>query len=195
MDDDLLWGGSEPTPTVTEQQPLYADTLENDLGQSGPIAQGQSNRSIAHCNRKPRPTLSNPIWSATRPLLQASEVDSIIESNPEMNDNQIAGLIYAEITGRVQNTTQNNQGSRSQDQGAQGEITGAETEAPAGEIAHVGQQGSGRAVLPASGESTQENESGEQASLLASDGVVPPGRTGADTVGAEDGGTTEPVVD
>lgn len=185
MESDLLWGGSEPTPTVTEQQPLYADTLENDLGQSAPIAQGQSNRSIAHCNRKPRPTLSNPTWSAPRRLLQASVVDSIIESNPEMNYNQIAGLIYAGIAENNQNATQNNQGSGLEDQGTQGEIesAGTETQAAAGEVASA-ESSDGQ---PASG-------AGGQAGVPASGGVVQPGRTGTDTVGAEDGGTTDPAV-
>ena len=118
-----------------------------------------------------------------------------MESNSEMNDNQIAGVIYAEIAGRVQNTTQNNQGSGGENTGAQGETAGAETEAAVGEIAYVEQQESGGAVLPASGESTQENESEEQAIVPASGGMVQPGRTETDTIGAEDGRTTEPAIE
>lgn len=37
----LLWGGSEPTPTVTGQQPLYAGNSDNEPGQNAPVAQGQ----------------------------------------------------------------------------------------------------------------------------------------------------------
>lgn len=45
---ELLWGGSEPAPAVTGQQPLYAGNSEIDPGQNAPIAQGQSSdRTIA----------------------------------------------------------------------------------------------------------------------------------------------------
>nr|MBB4249027.1 hypothetical protein [Rhodocyclus tenuis] len=41
----LLWGGSEPAPTVAGQQPLYAGTPETSSGQGAPIAQGQSSEN------------------------------------------------------------------------------------------------------------------------------------------------------
>lgn len=39
---ELLWGGSEPAPAVTGQQPLYAGNPEDKPGQDAPIAQGQN---------------------------------------------------------------------------------------------------------------------------------------------------------
>lgn len=40
----LLWGGSEPVPSVAGQQPLYAGNPEGASGQAAPIAQGQSSK-------------------------------------------------------------------------------------------------------------------------------------------------------
>jgi GGDEF domain-containing protein len=127
-----------------------------------------------------------------------------MEYNPEMNDNQIAGLIYAEITGRGQNTTQNNQGSRSQDQGAQGETGRAErTGQPAEsrtdqETGQREQQLNQEVAGDRAGQPATESNDG-QGDQPASDGVVQPEGTGTDTVGTGQevgatGGTTDPAV-
>jgi len=136
-------------------------------------------------------------------LLQESDVDSIIESNPEMNDNQIAGLIYAELGSYRQNTTENNQGSGRQDQGSQGETGRAErTEQPAeqrtGQETGRQEQQSNQGVINETGGQPGTQPAANQGNQPTADGVVQPGGAGVDTEPGQDGasrGAVEPAVE
>ncbi len=73
----LLWGGSEPTPTVAGQQPLYAGTPEDSSGQDAPIAQGQSKTqetaTAGLTGKQDAPDLIHPFTVATLPADNASK--------------------------------------------------------------------------------------------------------------------------
>lgn len=72
----MLWGGSEPTPTVAGQQPLYAGTPEDSSGQDAPIAQGQSKTQGAPAGltgKQAEPDLILPFTGATLPADNAEK--------------------------------------------------------------------------------------------------------------------------